>query len=151
MINEFISAAHQLEDKLELEPTIEEMADEMNISEEMAGDIMGFVRKPVSLESLAGSEDLNRESLTADTDEDVFEYVSMLQLKDQLQEVLNTLSPREKMVLEMRFGIGDDKMHTLREVGNELNLSPERIRQIEAKALRRLRHPRDFKKEEKTQ
>lgn len=125
------------------EPTPEEVAEELNLPVEKIREIMRAAQDPVSLETPIGEED---DSHLGDfiPDNDALapaEEASHVLLKEHLIEVLDTLTPREKKVLEMRFGIEDGKPRTLEEVGKEFDVTRERIRQIEAKALRKLRHP----------
>ena len=125
------------------EPTPEEVAEELNLPVEKIREIMRASQDPVSLETPIGEEDdshlgdfIPNNDALAPADE-----ASHVLLKEQLLEVLDTLTPREKKVLEMRFGIEDGRPRTLEEVGKEFDVTRERIRQIEAKALRKLRHP----------
>ena len=125
------------------EPTPEEVAEELNLPVEKIREIMRASQDPVSLETPIGEED---DSHLGDfiPDSDALapaDEASHVLLKEQLLEVLDTLTPREKKVLEMRFGIEDGRPRTLEEVGKEFDVTRERIRQIEAKALRKLRHP----------
>ncbi len=125
------------------EPTPEEVADELNLPVEKIREIMRASQDPVSLETPIGEED---DSHLGDFIPDQYavapaEEASHVLLKEHLLEVLDTLTPREKTVLQMRFGINDGKPRTLEEVGKEFDVTRERIRQIEAKALRKLRHP----------
>ena len=125
------------------EPTPEEVAEELSLPVEKIREIMRASKDPVSLETPIGEED---DSNLGDfiPDDDALapaEEASHVLLKEHLLEVLDTLTPREKRVLQMRFGIDDGKPRTLEEVGKEFDVTRERIRQIEAKALRKLRHP----------
>ena len=125
------------------EPTPEEVAEELSLPVEKIREIMKTAQDPVSLETPIGEED---DSHLGDfiPDSDALapaEEASHVLLKEQLLEVLNTLTPREKKVLQMRFGIDNGRPRTLEEVGKEFDVTRERIRQIEAKALRKLRHP----------
>jgi len=125
------------------EPTTEEIAKEMGIPESKVIEIQKIAQDPVSLETPIGEEE---DSHLGDFIEDVTttspsEIVAQSMLKDQLLAVLSTLTPREEKVLRLRFGIDDGRTRTLEEVGREFNVTRERIRQIEAKALRKLRHP----------
>lgn len=125
------------------EPTPEEVAEELSLPVEKIREIMRASKDPVSLETPIGEED---DSHLGDfiPDDDALapaEEASHVLLKEHLLEVLDTLTPREKRVLQMRFGIDDGKPRTLEEVGKEFDVTRERIRQIEAKALRKLRHP----------
>lgn len=130
------------------EPTPEEIAQELKITPEKVREIMKASQDPVSLETPIGEEDdshLGDFIPDGDAPAPVDEASNTL-LKEQLLEVLDTLTPREKRVLQMRFGIGNGKPKTLEEVGKEFDVTRERIRQIEAKALRKLRHPSRSKK-----
>ena len=130
------------------EPTPEEIAQELKISPEKVREIMKASQDPVSLETPIGEEDDSHlGDFIPDGDAPApVEEASNTLLKEQLLEVLDTLTPREKKVLQMRFGIGSGKPKTLEEVGKEFDVTRERIRQIEAKALRKLRHPSRSKK-----
>ena len=129
-------------------PTPEEIAEEMDVSEERVREIMKIAQEPVSLETPIGEEE---DSHLGDFIEDhdapaPADAASFMLLKEQLAEVLSTLTDREKKVLKLRFGLEDGKARTLEEVGKSFNVTRERIRQIEAKALRKLRHPSRSKK-----
>ncbi len=147
-INKTIRVSRQLLQELGHDPSAEEIADEMDMPVEKVRDILKIAQEPVSLETPIGEEE---DSHLGDfiPDEDVSEpseAASFSLLREQLEEVLDTLAPREKKVLELRFGIVDGRTRTLEEVGKEFNVTRERIRQIEAKALRKLRHPSRSKK-----
>ena len=126
----------------------EEIAAEMNMPVEKVRDILKIAQEPVSLETPIGEEeDSHLGDFIPDEDaSEPSEAASFSLLREQLEEVLDTLAPREKKVLELRFGIVDGRTRTLEEVGKEFNVTRERIRQIEAKALRKLRHPSRSKK-----
>ncbi len=147
-INKVIRVSRQLLQELGHDPSPEEIAEEMEMPVEKVRDILKIAQEPVSIETPIGEEE---DSRLGDfiPDEDVSEpaeAASFTLLKEQLMEVLDTLTPREKKVLELRFGIIDGRTRTLEEVGREFNVTRERIRQIEAKALRKLRHPSRSKK-----
>ena len=147
-INKLIRVNRQLLQDLGRDPRPEEIAEEMGISEEKVREIIKVAQEPVSLETPIGEEE---DSHLGDfiPDEDApapAEVAAFTLLKEQLMEVLDTLTPREEKVLRLRFGIDDGKARTLEEVGKEFNVTRERIRQIEAKALRKLRHPSRSKK-----
>ncbi len=147
-INKLVRVSRQLLQELDREPTPEEIAHEMDISEEKVREIMKIAQEPVSLETPIGEEE---DSHLGDfiEDEDApapAAAASFMLLKEQLGGVLETLTDREKRVLELRFGIEDGRPRTLEEVGREFGVTRERIRQIEAKALRKLRHPSRSKK-----
>ena len=147
-INKLIRVSRQLLQKHGREPTPEEIAKEMDVSEERVREIMKIAQEPVSLETPIGEEE---DSHLGDFIEDhdapaPADAASFMLLKEQLAEVLSTLTDREKRVLKLRFGLEDGKARTLEEVGKSFNVTRERIRQIEAKALRKLRHPSRSKK-----
>ena len=147
-INKLIRISRQLLQELGREPTSEEIAKEMGITVEKVREIKKVSQDPVSLETPIGEEE---DSHLGDfiPDDDVpapVEAAAYSMLKEQLMEVLDTLSDREKKVLMLRFGLEDGRPRTLEEVGKEFNVTRERIRQIEAKALRKLRHPSRSKK-----
>ena len=147
-INKLIRTSRHLLQQLGREPTPEEIAEEMEISVEKVAEIQKIAQDPVSLETPIGEED---DSHLGDfiQDEDSpapHDAASYTLLKEQLEEVMSTLTPREAKVLKLRFGLEDGKSRTLEEVGSQFNVTRERIRQIEAKALRKLRHPSRSKK-----
>ena len=142
-INKLIRVSRKLLQELGREPTPEEIAKEMDVPEERVREIQKIAQDPVSLETPIGEEEdshlsdfIEDEGSTAPTD-----AVSYTMLKEQLLGVLDTLTPREEKVLRLRYGLDDGRPRTLEEVGKEFNVTRERIRQIEAKALRKLRHP----------
>ena len=147
-INKLIRISRQLLQEYGREPTPEEIAREMGISEAKVREIIKIAQEPVSLETPIGEEE---DSHLGDfiPDEDApapAEAASFALMKEQLMDVLDTLTPREEKVLRLRFGLDDGHQRTLEEVGKEFNVTRERIRQIEAKALRKLRHPSRSKK-----
>ncbi|MDS1029477.1 RNA polymerase sigma factor RpoD [Bacillota bacterium LX-D] len=147
-INKLIRVSRQLLQELGREPAPEEIAKEMDIPVDRVREIMKIAQEPVSLETPIGEEE---DSHLGDfiEDEDApapAEAASFMLLKEQLEEVLDTLTPREEKVLRLRFGLDDGRSRTLEEVGQEFGVTRERIRQIEAKALRKLRHPSRSKK-----
>lgn len=147
-INKLIRISRQLLQEHGREPTPEEIANAMEISEEKVREILKIAQEPVSLETPIGEEE---DSHLGDfiPDEDVpapSEAAAFSMLKEQLVEVLATLTEREQKVLKLRFGLEDGRARTLEEVGKEFDVTRERIRQIEAKALRKLRHPSRSKK-----
>ena len=142
-INKLIRVSRQLLQEYGREPLPEEIAEEMCISEDKVREIIKIAQEPVSLETPIGEEE---DSHLGDflPDEDApapAEAAAFTLLKEQLMSVLSTLTPREEMVLKLRFGLEDGRQRTLEEVGKEFKVTRERIRQIEAKALRKLRHP----------
>ena len=147
-INKVIRVSRQLLQELGHDPSAEEIAAEMNIPVEKVRDILKIAQEPVSLETPIGEEeDSHLGDFIPDEDaSEPSEAASFSLLKEQLMEVLDTLTPREEKVLRLRFGIEDGRTRTLEEVGKEFNVTRERIRQIEAKALRKLRHPSRSKK-----
>jgi RNA polymerase primary sigma factor len=147
-INKLIRVSRQLLQEMGREPKAEEIGEEMDISADKVREIMKIAQEPVSLETPIGEEE---DSHLGDFIEDVdspapASAASYILLKEQLDGVLDTLTDREKRVLELRFGIEDGRPRTLEEVGKEFGVTRERIRQIEAKALRKLRHPSRSKK-----
>ena len=147
-INKLIRVNRQLLQEYGREPRPDEIAREMGISEEKVREIIKVAQEPVSLETPIGEEeDSHLGDFIPDDDAPApAEQAAFTLLKEQLMEVLDTLTPREKKVLRLRFGLDDGKARTLEEVGREFNVTRERIRQIEAKALRKLRHPSRSKK-----
>ena len=147
-INKVIRVNRQLLQELGHDPTPEETAAEMNMPVEKVREIMKIAQEPVSLETPIGEEeDSHLGDFIPDEDaSEPSEAASFTLLKEQLVDVLSTLTPREEKVLKLRFGIEDGRTRTLEEVGKEFNVTRERIRQIEAKALRKLRHPSRSKK-----
>ena len=147
-INKLIRVSRQLLQELGREPSPDEIAKEMDTSVERVREIMKIAQEPVSLETPIGEEE---DSHLGDFIEDhdapaPADAASFTLLKEQLEEVLTTLTDREKKVLELRFGLDDGRSRTLEEVGQHFGVTRERIRQIEAKALRKLRHPSRSKK-----
>ncbi len=147
-INKLIRINRQLLQELGRDPRPDEIAREMGISEEKVREIIKIAQEPVSLETPIGEEeDSHLGDFIPDDDAPApAEVAAFTLLKEQLMEVLDTLTPREEKVLRLRFGLDDGKARTLEEVGREFNVTRERIRQIEAKALRKLRHPSRSKK-----
>ena len=147
-INKLIRVSRQLLQEYGREPLPEEIAKEMDIPEEKVREILKIAQEPVSLETPIGEEE---DSHLGDfiPDDDALapaDAAAFALLKEQLMDVLDTLTPREEKVLRLRFGLDDGRARTLEEVGKEFNVTRERIRQIEAKALRKLRHPSRSKK-----
>ena len=147
-INKVIRVSRQLLQELGHDPQPEEIAEEMNMPVERVREILKIAQEPVSLETPIGEEeDSHLGDFIPDDDAlEPAEAASFTLLKEQLVEVLKTLTPREEKVLRLRFGIEDGRTRTLEEVGKEFNVTRERIRQIEAKVLRKLRHPSRSKK-----
>ena len=147
-INKLIRESRRLLQELGREPTPDELAKELNMTYDKVREIMKIAQEPVSLETPIGEEE---DSHLGDfiPDEDApapAEAASYMLLREQLTDVLDTLTSREARVLKLRFGLEDGRSRTLEEVGKEFNVTRERIRQIEAKALRKLRHPSRSKK-----
>jgi len=147
-INKLIRVSRQLLQEYGREPHASELAREMGLPEDKVREIRRIAQEPVSLETPIGEEEdshlcdfIPDDDIPAPSDAAAFTL-----LKEQLMEVLDTLAPREKKVLRLRFGLDDGRARTLEEVGREFNVTRERIRQIEAKALRKLRHPSRSKK-----
>ena len=147
-INKVIRVNRQLLQELGHDPTPDETAAEMGMPVEKVREILKIAQEPVSLETPIGEEEDSHlgDFIEDDTASEPSEAASFTLLKEQLVEVLSTLTPREEKVLKLRFGIEDGRTRTLEEVGKEFNVTRERIRQIEAKALRKLRHPSRSKK-----
>ena len=147
-INKLIRVNRQLLQEYGREPRPDEIAREMGISEEKVREIIKVAQEPVSLETPIGEEEDSQlgDFIPDDDAPAPAEVAAFTLLKEQLMEVLDTLTPREEKVLRLRFGLDDGKARTLEEVGREFNVTRERIRQIEAKALRKLRHPSRSKK-----
>ena len=142
-INKVKKVSSQLLHKNGHDPSAEEIAEELDMPIDKVREIMRVAQEPVSLETPIGEEeDSHLGDFIADSDAPApADAASHTLLKEQLEDVLSTLTPREKKVLELRFGLEDGRNRTLEEVGKEFNVTRERIRQIEAKALRKLRHP----------
>ena len=142
-INRVSRSPRALVQELGREPTLAEISQHLGISEEKIAEVMKIAQDPVSLETPVGEEDDSHlGDFIPDTDvAEPAESASFNMLRQQLAEVMQTLSPRECKVLRLRFGLEDGRAHTLEEVGQEFEVTRERVRQIEAKALRKLRHP----------
>lgn len=147
-INRVIRTAHSMVQTLGREPTHEEIAEEMKMDVARVEEIMKIAQEPVSLETPIGEEEDSHlgDFIQDDVVSQPADAADDTMLHEQLEEVLTTLTPREEQVLRMRFGLVDGKAHTLEEVGKEFDVTRERIRQIESKALRKLRHPSRSKK-----
>ena len=142
-INKLIRVSRQLLQELGRDPKPEEIAKEMDMTEDKVREIMKIAQDPVSLETPIGEEeDSHLGDFIQDDDSPApHDAASFTLLREQLEEIMQTLTPREAKVLKLRFGLEDGKARTLEEVGREFDVTRERIRQIEAKALRKLRHP----------
>ena len=147
-INKLIRTSRHLLQQLGREPTIEEIAKEMEMPVERVKEIKKVAQEPVSLETPIGEEEDSHlgDFIPDDDAPSPSELAAYTLLREQLDEIIETLTPREAKVLRLRFGLDDGKARTLEEVGKEFNVTRERIRQIEAKALRKLRHPSRSKK-----
>jgi len=147
-INKLIRVSRQLLQEHGREPSPEEIAKEMGITESKVREIIKIAQEPVSLETPIGEEEDSHlgDFIEDDSAPAPADAASFALMKEQLLEVLDTLTPREEKVLRLRFGLDDGHQRTLEEVGREFNVTRERIRQIEAKALRKLRHPSRSKK-----
>ena len=142
-INKLTRTSRSLVQELGREPTAEEIGERMDLPASKVRKIMKIAQEPISLETPIGEEE---DSHLGDFIEDKsaispMDSVIFGNLKEQTRGVLKTLTPREELVLKMRFGVGEGSEHTLEEVGKSFNVTRERIRQIESKALRKLRHP----------
>ena len=142
-INRVLRTSHSMVQKLGREPSTVEIADELHMEVSKVEEILKIAQEPVSLETPIGEEEDSHlgDFIQDDEASQPSEEASFTLLREQLEEVLATLTPREEAVLRMRFGLQDGKPHTLEEVGKEFDVTRERIRQIESKALRKLRHP----------
>ena len=147
-INKLIRVNRQLVQELGRDPTPEEIAEEMGLTEERVREILKIAQEPVSLETPIGEEeDSHLGDFIEDQDAPApADAASFMMLREQLEDVLDSLTEREEMVLRLRFGLDDGRSRTLEEVGQVFGVTRERIRQIEAKALRKLRHPSRSKK-----
>ena len=147
-INKVIRVSRQLLQELGHDPSPEEISQEMGMPVDRVREILKIAQEPVSLETPIGEEEDSHlgDFIPDEAASEPSEAASFTLLQEQLVEVLSTLTPREEKVLKLRFGIEDGRPRTLEEVGREFNVTRERIRQIEAKALRKLRHPSRSKK-----
>ncbi|GFH43450.1 RNA polymerase sigma factor SigA [Lactococcus hodotermopsidis] len=146
-INKLIRIQRQLLQDLGRDPSPEEIGKEMDLKPERVREILKIAQEPVSLETPIGEEDDSHlgDFIEDDAIESPVDYTNRVMLREQLDEVMDTLTDREENVLRMRFGLDDGRMHTLEDVGKQFKVTRERIRQIEAKALKKLRHPRRSK------
>ena len=147
-INRVLRTSHSMVQKLGREPTTDEIAQELHMDVSKVEEILKIAQEPVALETPIGEEEDSHlgDFIQDDEASQPSEEASYTLLREQLEDVLSTLTPREEEVLRMRFGLRDGKPHTLEEVGKEFDVTRERIRQIESKALRKLRHPSRSKK-----
>ena len=142
-INKLVREQRNLLQELGQDPTPEQIAERMEMTPDKVREILKFAQEPVSLETPIGEEDDSHlgDFIEDEVIENPVDYTTRVVLREQLDEVLDTLTDREENVLRLRFGLDDGKMRTLEDVGKVFNVTRERIRQIEAKALRKLRHP----------
>ena len=142
-INKLVREQRNLLQELGQDPTPEQIAERMDMTPDKVREILKIAQEPVSLETPIGEEDDSHlgDFIEDEVIEDPVDYTTRVVLREQLDEVLDTLTDREENVLRLRFGLDDGKMRTLEDVGKVFNVTRERIRQIEAKALRKLRHP----------
>ena len=142
-INKLVREQRNLLQELGQDPTPEQIAERMDMTPDKVREILKIAQEPVSLETPIGEEDDSHlgDSIEDEVIENPVDYTTRVVLREQLDEVLDTLTDREENVLRLRFGLDDGKMRTLEDVGKVFNVTRERIRQIEAKALRKLRHP----------
>ena len=142
-INKLVREQRNLLQELGQDPTPEQIAERMDMTPDKVREILKIVQEPVSLETPIGEEDDSHlgDFIEDEVIENPVDYTTRIVLREQLNEVLDTLTDREENVLRLRFGLDDGKMRTLEDVGKVFNVTRERIRQIEAKALRKLRHP----------
>ena len=147
-INKMVRVQRQLTLELNREPSEEEIAKKMNVSVDKVREVIKISQDPVSLETPIGEEDDSHlgDFIKDESSLSPEEYTENEILKEEIDDVLQSLQPREQEVLRLRFGLKDGTCHTLEEVGKKFNVTRERIRQIEAKALRKLRHPSRAKK-----
>ena len=147
-INKYVKVSRMLMQKLGREPTIEEIAKEMDLSVAKVTEIQRTAQDPISLETPMGEEDDGKmaDVIVDESAKSPIESATQTLLREQLLAVIDTLTPREQEVIRQRYGLLDGKQKTLEEVGREFSVTRERIRQIEAKALRKLRHPNRLKR-----
>ncbi len=144
--NRVTKAARELTQELGREPTNEEIAKKLGVSPKKVEEVFRAIQDPIALQTPIGDEDTELEDFISDQNSpSPFSDAERAEKLDQIQKVLRTLTPKEEKVIRMRFGIGVDRDHTLEEVGRHLSITRERVRQIEAKALRKLKHPSRLK------
>ena len=147
-INKLVRATRELTQKLNREPTTEELSEYLGISEERINEVRKITLDPISLENPIGEEDDSKvgDFVEDESTKSPLEVTTQKLLREQLLETIETLTPREQKVLRLRYGLDDGHTRTLEEVGREFNVTRERIRQIEAKSLKKLRNPNRSKK-----
>jgi len=140
--NKVTKASRELRQQLGREPIKEEIAAKLEVSTEKIDEVLRAIQDPIALQTPIGDEDTTLEEFISDKDaSSPYSDTERNNITSHIRKVLNTLTPREETIIRMRFGIGFDKDHTLEEVGGHLSITRERVRQIEAKALRKLKHP----------
>ncbi len=143
LYNKIIKASKELVVQLGREPNISEIADHLRVSDKKVENLFKAIQEPITLQTPVGDEDLTIGDFVCDDSyESPYTDVEKIMLSEKIMEILHTLKPREEQVLRMRFGIGFERDHTLEEVGRHLSITRERVRQIEANALRKLKHPK---------
>jgi RNA polymerase primary sigma factor len=141
--NKVTKTSKQLFQIMEREPTHEELAEKLDVTPQKIEDLEMILQEPIGLETPVGDEDTEIEDFIGDTDSpSPLDLAQSFEVSERIDEILNTLAPKEKIIIKMRFGIGMNRDYTLEEVGRYLSLTRERVRQIEAMALRKLKHPR---------
>lgn len=144
--NRVTKASRELTQQLGREPTNEEIAQKLNVPTRKVEEVFRAIQDPIALQTPVGDEDTELEDFIGDKNSpSPYSDAEKVETSEQIQQVLKTLTPKEEMVIRMRFGIGADRDHTLEEVGRHLSITRERVRQIEAKALRKLKHPSRLK------
>ncbi len=144
--NRVTKASRELTQQLGREPTNEEIAHKLTVPTRKVEEVFRAIQDPIALQTPVGDEDTELEDFIGDKNSpSPYSDAEKTETSEQIQKVLKTLTPKEEMVIRMRFGIGADRDHTLEEVGRHLSITRERVRQIEAKALRKLKHPSRLK------
>ncbi len=144
--NRVTKAARELTQRLGREPTHEEIAEKLGVQPQKVEDVFRAIQDPIALQTPVGDEDTELEDFIGDKNTpSPYEDAERHEISEHIQRILGTLTPKEEKVIRMRFGIGTERDHTLEEVGRHLSITRERVRQIEAKALRKLKHPNRLK------
>jgi RNA polymerase primary sigma factor len=144
--NRVTKASRELTQQLGREPTNEEIAKKLTVPARKVEDVFRAIQDPIALQTPVGDEDTELEDFIGDKNSpSPYSDTERNEISEQMQQILKTLTPKEERVIRMRFGIGADRDHTLEEVGRHLSITRERVRQIEAKALRKLKHPSRLK------